>query len=458
MATMNAAIAASNQPDPKILDLLGTADNVFLSVATLIAATVLSGWMVPAVGSALPLGWSLMKVNTAIAVLLCTAILALTRPGLGARLSFARRACACIIVVLAGVALFEHWSGHSSGFGTLLAADNGAKMPGSMSIQSACFLVLLVLQFMIARTRQGLLGHVLDALIAAAVMFILVLTAGYIFSAPALFGQTSAIRTSPQTLACFGLLTLAQIGRRAPYGHFSVLIGIGIGSQIARFALPISQVLVFLIMCSGETLLILGLVTRPYATALMASTMAALLLLLVILLARKINDLERSLRDMSFTDELTGLHNRRSFYLLGEQALREALRAAKPLTVYFFDADGLKKINDTLGHDVGSELLRDIATLLRTAFRSRDVVGRLGGDEFAVIIPGRQAELTPALQRLDDMIEAANGTGSKAYRISISGGGATTEPQSKETFAGLVDRADAVMYQVKRHKGVRRGA
>lgn len=120
--------------------------------------------------------------------------------------------------------------------------------------------------------------------------------------------------------------------------------------------------------------------------------------------------------------------------------------------MYFSDADGLKKINDTLGHDVGSELLRDIATLLRTVFRSRDVVGRLGGDEFAVIIHGRQAELTPALQRLDDMIEAANGTGSKAYRISISGGGATTEPQSNETFAGLVDRADAAMYHVKRQR------
>jgi len=53
--------------------------------------------------------------------------------------------------------------------------------------------------------------------------------------------------------------------------------------------------------------------------------------------------------------------------------------------VLFFDADGLKKINDTLGHDAVSELLRDIAILLRTSFRGSDFVGRLGGDEFAVV-------------------------------------------------------------------------
>ncbi len=80
---------------------------------------------------------------------------------------------------------------------------------------------------------------------------------------------------------------------------------------------------------------------------------------------------------MSLDDELTGLHNRRGFYLLGEQALQNARRSGEALTVFFFDADGLKKINDTLGHDAGSELLRDIATLLRTTFRASDIVGRL---------------------------------------------------------------------------------
>jgi hypothetical protein len=79
MATPNAAIAASNWPDPKALDLLSTADNVYLALATLIAAAVLDGWMLQAVGSVLPYGWSLMKANTSLAVLFCTASLALTK-------------------------------------------------------------------------------------------------------------------------------------------------------------------------------------------------------------------------------------------------------------------------------------------------------------------------------------------------------------------------------------------
>ncbi|MHB8622004.1 MAG: GGDEF domain-containing protein [Sulfuricaulis sp.] len=452
MTTIDAVPATSSRPDPKVVSQLIAADKLCLAVATLIAATVLIGWIVPAVGSALPVGWSLMKINTALAVLLCTAALALTKPKRSPRLIITGRACAGVAMLLAGAALFEHWSGRSTGLGTLLTADSDAQIPGRMSIQTASFLVLLGLSLIFERTRQDLLGHVLDVLIASVVLFTLVLIAGYVFSAAALIGQSSVTRTSPQTLACLALLTFAQTSRRAPYGYFSVLVGVGIGSQFARIALPISQLLVFLFIGAGESLLKMGYLSLPYAAALTASSMAALLFVLIVLLARKINDLERALRDMSLADDLTGLHNRRGFYLLGEQALREARRAKGPLTVFYFDADGLKKVNDTLGHDVGSELLRDIATLLRTTFRSSDVVGRLGGDEFAVITHGPQNELMPALRRLDDATVVANDSGRKSYRISFSRGGATTEPPNAESFVELVDRADAVMYQDKRQR------
>ena len=125
--------------------------------------------------------------------------------------------------------------------------------------------------------------------------------------------------------------------------------------------LPSAVVLSYLIIKAGEGLLASGTLTLPYAAAVTASGMAALLAILVILLAGKINALETELRETSLSDELTGLHNRRGFYLLGEQALRDARRAGRPVSVLFFDADGLKEVNDTLGHDVGSELLLDIA-------------------------------------------------------------------------------------------------
>jgi hypothetical protein len=134
-------------------------------------------------------------------------------------------------------------------------------------------------------------------LIVVVMMFTLVLIAGYSFSVTALLGQTSASSTSPQTLACHELLPLAQIGRRTPYCHFSIMvsIGIGIGSQIARKALPNSQGLVFQLMVGGENL--------PYRVWLpgpMPCTdgieHGGALFLLILLLAHKINDLERALR------------------------------------------------------------------------------------------------------------------------------------------------------------------
>ena len=204
---MKAAIAASNRADPGSCTGLALPRSVCLAAATVIAAIVLCGWLVPAVGSALPNGWSLMKANTTLAVLLCVASLTLTQRKLSPRLILAGRACASVAVLLAVAALVEHWSGRSSSLGTLLTADSGSPLTGRMSIQSASCFVLLGLSSVIERTRQDLLGHALDVLIATLVMLNLVFIAGYLFDATSLVGQASAIRMSPQTLVCIVLLT-----------------------------------------------------------------------------------------------------------------------------------------------------------------------------------------------------------------------------------------------------------
>jgi diguanylate cyclase (GGDEF)-like protein len=186
----------------------------------------------------------------------------------------------------------------------------------------------------------------------------------------------------------------------------------------------------------------------PYAAALVTSTTSFMLLGLLMVLARKINRLEGDLLDMSLTDQLTSINNRRGFYLIGEQMFSEGRREDTALSVLFFDVDGLKKVNDTLGHEAGSELLSDFAGLLRANFRKSDVIARVGGDEFAVL--GRQAELKSSLKRLDAAAAAVNGTGDKPYDIEYSVGEATTGGVDKyETFDELVARADALMYEQK---------
>ncbi len=95
--------------------------------------------------------------------------------------------------------------------------------------------------------------------------------------------------------------------------------------------------------------------------------------------------MEAEMREMSLRDLLTDLYNRRGFITLAEQQLKASNRAQKPLKLTFIDCDGLKWINDTLGHKEGDKALIDTAHVLRQTFRDSDIIARLGGDEFAVL-------------------------------------------------------------------------
>jgi len=176
-----------------------------------------------------------------------------------------------------------------------------------------------------------------------------------------------------------------------------------------------------------------------------------LFVIFVLLIAQRINVLESALRDSSLLDELTRIHNRRGFYHLGEHLLLKGRRAGDGVSVLFFDIDGLKAVNDSLGHDVGSRLLLEFANLLRSVFRASDVVARVGGDEFAVAMITSQGEGS-ALTRLHDAVAAANATGSAPFQIRYSAGEAIATPTDDASLAELVARADAGMYETKSAK------
>src|SRR5215510_9093069 len=104
-------------------------------------------------------------------------------------------------------------------------------------------------------------------------------------------------------------------------------------------------------------------------------------------LAQRVAELEQaqdSLRNLSLTDDLTGLYNRRGFFTLAEQHLKSARRARRQASLIYIDMDGLKTLNDTHGHEEGSNALREIANILRNTFRSSDIIARIGGNEFVI--------------------------------------------------------------------------
>jgi diguanylate cyclase (GGDEF)-like protein len=399
-----------------------------------------------------------MKANTALCMFLAALSLALSRPKHTNQQLIGSRVAAALVVAFAGAALYEHITDHATGVGTLLINDTSPVKPGLMSLQTSIFLVALGLCIVFSRARKSLGSHAIDVLAMGLVVLVLCIFTGYCFGASQLFGQSSFTRVAPQTLACMMTLTFVAVGRRAEYGYFSVLVGVGIGSRAARTMMPFALVVPILIVTLAAYTTLAGWLSSPYAAALTAATTCVLFFVLVLVMAWRINDLESELRDISITDEMTQAYNSRGFQLLGGQALREARRAGNPITVLFFDLDGLKQTNDIFGHDVGSRFIRDVADLLRAHFHDADVVARVGGDEFAVVAHCNVNDAKMLLAQVEKEAEWMSSSGNRLHSIRYSVGEAELGQDGAETFSELVKKADAVMYERKRSKRLAKAA
>ena len=450
--TLKTMLAVPIRPDPRVLRRLETASAVCLGATALLAVVTLAGWLFPGFAVVLPAGWRAMKFNSALVLLLAAAGLLIGLWPRRRRAQAVAQACGVAVAAIAGLVVVEHLTGQGIGIDTLIVPDPTGALPGRVSLQGALCYLTIGTVLALGRAHHGTPAVLADALTFALVMWVLLLLAGDLFGAAHLAESTPAIRPAPLALLGITLLTFALTVRRTARGPFALLAGVGIGSHVARLMLPATVALSFLLIRIGERLLATGVLSLPYAAAVTAAGMAAILVILIFFLAGRINELEADLRAVSLTDDLTGFHNRRGFDLLGAQVLREARRAGTPLTVLFVDADGLKEINDTLGHNAGSAFLRDIAELLRDAFRGSDVLGRVGGDEFAVLAQGTSLEVAAARLRLDEATHAANRAGTRPYTIGFSVGEVTVPPESEESLAELLTRADAAMYEEKRQR------
>ena len=162
---------------------------------------------------------------------------------------------------------------------------------------------------------------------------------------------------------------------------------------------------------------------------------------------------EAALQSLSLVDELTGLYNRRGFLAVTEQHLASIRRNDRVPVILYADLDGLKEINDSLGHHEGDRALATAAEIFKEAFRSTDIVARLGGDEFVVLAALDSEEEAESLtHRLQDRFRASNQRGSRAYDLSISVGLAHFDDEESHSIEDLMARADRAMYQDKRRK------
>ena len=160
---------------------------------------------------------------------------------------------------------------------------------------------------------------------------------------------------------------------------------------------------------------------------------------------------QQEIRQLAFYDPLTGLASRRYFTLHIDKAIKSAKRRGAGFTLLFMDLDGFKDVNDSMGHDVGDHLLKEIANRLIFTARECDFVSRLGGDEFCILLEdlNESCDIEGAVERLINAIEAPVDLSARQFRPRTSIGIARY-PVDGTNAQVLMKSADSAMYSAKR--------
>jgi phosphate/phosphite/phosphonate ABC transporter binding protein len=171
----------------------------------------------------------------------------------------------------------------------------------------------------------------------------------------------------------------------------------------------------------------------------------------IIKLNMRLKDSEKLMREMATHDNLTGLPNRNLFIEFSTKALASAQRQNKSTGVIFIDLDHFKQVNDTYGHQIGDELLQNVANRLTSHLRKEDIIARFGGDEFVGLLHDidEVKELEVMVKRI--IYDISNPYFLSGYEITIGCSvGIAISPENGDQIEGLLKRADQALYNVKK--------
>ncbi len=168
---------------------------------------------------------------------------------------------------------------------------------------------------------------------------------------------------------------------------------------------------------------------------------------------KELEDANERLRNLSLTDGLTGLNNRRGFMVLATGLMKFAKRVGYSMCLLYIDLDSLKLTNDTFGHTAGDTLITHFAVILTETFRDSDVIGRLGGDEFVILlIDATESDIKEIQIRLQSNVDNYNIKSGDQFSISFSSGVIRVQPDTKITMEELLSQADKAMYKHKQRR------
>ena len=321
-----------------------------------------------------------------------------------------------------------------------------------MSLGSSLAFALLAATIWLLRARKRAALWTEDILVSLLLLLVLILDSSSVIRSLQLFDVHVAPDVSSLTLLCLTLLTVVVVARQSKRGIFSVFLGGGSGSRLARTLAPLLVLLPFLRELTRAHMINAGWIPPHYMTAVLATFAAAVSFAVLIYLGRRFNAMEAEIEDLSLRDELTGLYNLRGFRLLAGQSHLLARRSMQPFSVLYVDLDGLKRINDELGHQAGSDYLVATADILKQAFRETDVLARIGGDEFAVAGLFSRSAIMEAAARLEESAALHHLAAKSSIALSFSVGHVSSAAVRHESLEDLLARADEAMYQEKRRR------
>jgi diguanylate cyclase (GGDEF)-like protein len=433
------------EPDESLLDKLALIERVTLVAAIVFFALNLAGRLLVLLGLRFDGAGHLMTAEGGTVALVSALSLHLSGPIFSRRVHRLGLLLAAAVTLVCSVTafsyLFHFWFGVNE-FGP----------DASMRVQSAAAFALLGAVLLLVRAEVRSAVAAADLLTFLLILLVLILVSGRVIATLGLFGSPAPPSTPWCTL--LGLLVLTAIAflRRAENGVYSILLGRGIGSNIARGLTPLLFTLPYLRECMRARFFSMERMPPHYTTAVLASTAVMLSFALLLFLAWRINHMEVEIHDLSLRDALTDLYNIRGFQLLAEQALRMARRTHLPFSVIYIDLDDLKRVNDTYGHQAGSALLVETGKILKSSFREIDIVGRIGGDEFVVAGQFSQPGIELVAKRIEESVTRRNDETESPYPLSLSIGSVTTDIELQRTLEELLSVADQAMYQEKRRK------
>jgi diguanylate cyclase (GGDEF)-like protein len=156
------------------------------------------------------------------------------------------------------------------------------------------------------------------------------------------------------------------------------------------------------------------------------------------------------LLELSRTDPLTGLHNRRQMMEILEKEMERSKRTGDPLSLILIDVDNFKKINDIYGHQRGDQVLKNLGRIFRKHLRQYDSVARFGGEEFSLIMPSTDcAEAFGIADRVRQEVAQMVDAEVEALKVTISLGVAVYFPGQVQSSDDLIRKADFALYRAK---------